>query len=105
MARIPNEIIDIVRKFRRSIENDLSVKKVFIFGSFAKGNFTENSDIDVCVIAGDVDNNFLAELKIAPKILMSDVRIEHVVFSEEEYLEVDTFGLLKEVKENGIEIT
>lgn len=105
MARIPNEIIDVVRIFRRNIESLLSVKRVFIFGSFAKGNFTEHSDIDVCVIAGNVDNNFLAELKIAPTILMSDVRIEPVVFSEEEYLEVDTFGLLKEVKENGIEIT
>jgi predicted nucleotidyltransferase len=105
MARIPNEIIDVVRIFRRNIESLLSVKRVFIFGSFAKGNFTEHSDIDVCVIAGNVDNNFLAELKIVPTILMSDVRIEPVVFSEEEYLEVDTFGLLKEVKENGIEIT
>ena len=105
MARIPNEIIDVVRIFRRNIESLLSVKRVFIFGSFAKGNFTEHSDIDVCVIAGNVDNNFLAELKIAPTILMSDVRIEPVVFSEEEYLEADTFGLLKEVKENGIEIT
>ncbi len=105
MARIPNEIIDVVRIFRRNIESLLSVKRVFIFGSFAKGTFTENSDIDVCVIAGNVDNNFLAELKIVPTILMSDVRIEPVVFSEEEYLEVDTFGLLKEVKENGIEIT
>jgi hypothetical protein len=36
---------------------------------------------------------------------ISDVRIEPVVFSEEEYLEVDTFGLLKEIKVNGIEIT
>jgi predicted nucleotidyltransferase len=104
MAQIPNEIIDAVKKFRKSIDNDLSVKKVFIFGSFAKGNFTENSDIDVCVIAEDVDNNFLAEFKIAPKVLKSDVRIEPVVFSEKEYLEVDSFGLLKEVKENGIEI-
>jgi len=104
MARIPDEIINAVRKFKNSIQNDISVKKVFIFGSFAKGNFTDNSDIDVCVIAEDVDNNFLAELKIAPKILKSDVRIEPVVFSEEEYLEVDSFGLLKEVKENGIEV-
>lgn len=104
MARIPDEIISAIKNFKESIKNDLSVKKVFVFGSYAKGSFTENSDIDVCVIAENVDNNFLAELKIAPKVLGPDVRIEPVVFSEEEFLEVDSFGLLKEVKENRIEV-
>jgi predicted nucleotidyltransferase len=104
MARIPNEIISAVKKFKEDIKTDLSVKKVFVFGSYAKGIFNEDSDIDVCIIAENVENNFLAELKIAPKVLYSDVRIEPVVFSEEEFLEVDSFGVLREVKENGVEV-
>lgn len=31
--------------------NQFSLKCVILFGSYAKGNFTEDSDIDLCVIA------------------------------------------------------
>ncbi len=32
-------------------------KLVILFGSYARGNFTENSDIDVCVVAEDLPAN------------------------------------------------
>lgn len=104
MANVPNQIINSIRKFKESIKPGLKVKKVFLFGSYARGNYTENSDIDVCVIAEDISNNYLAMLQIAPKVINIDVRIEPVVFSEKEFNDPNVYGLLKEVKEYGIEV-
>jgi predicted nucleotidyltransferase len=40
----------LIERFLSQI-NQLSPKCVILFGSYAKGNFTEDSDIDLCVIA------------------------------------------------------
>ena len=104
MAQIPNEIRKAVLKFKADIQSDLDVRKVILFGSYVKGNYNEDSDIDVCVIADNVENDFLALMKIIPKVIDSDVRIEPVVFSQKEYGVPVSFGLLKEVKKFGIEI-
>ena len=40
----------LIERFLSEI-NQLSPKCVILFGSYAKGNFTESSDIDLCVIA------------------------------------------------------
>ncbi len=104
MAQIPNKIIDVVKAVRVRIENELDIKKMLLFGSYAKGNFSENSDIDLCIVVANVENEFLAALKIAPKIVDIDTRIEPIVVSEQEYNERDVFGVLKEIKMYGVEI-
>ena len=104
MAKIPTKVISLIKKFKNKIITELDVKKVFIFGSYAKGNYTINSDIDVCVIAQNIENNYLTMLQIAPKIIDIDTRIEPVVFSFDEYQSQETYGLLKEIKKYGIEI-
>jgi predicted nucleotidyltransferase len=104
MAKVPNQIINSVRRFKESIKSGLDVKKIILLGSYASGNYTENSDIDVCVIAENISNSYLAMLQIAPKVVDIDVRIEPVVFSEKEFNEPISYGLLKEVKEYGIEV-
>ena len=104
MHKIPNEIIQAVRKFKSVIRPDLNVIKIILFGSYAKGTYKRHSDIDICVVALGVRNTFLASLKIAPRVLEADPRIEPVVFSLREFQTTPCFGLLKEIRENGIEL-
>lgn len=104
MVKIPIEIINSIKKLKENIKSELSVKKVILFGSYVNGNYSENSDIDVCIIAENVPNNYLAMLKIAPKVVEINPKIESVVFSDKEYKEKKLFGLLKEIKRKGIEI-
>lgn len=80
MAEIPIEIIESVHKYSVAIKDIIDVRKVFLFGSFAKGNHDKKSDIDVCIVADGIENNFAAMLEIAPKVLDIDLRIEPVVF-------------------------
>ncbi len=104
MAQVPNQVINSIKRFKESIKFGLNIKKVILFGSYARGNYTDNSDIDVCIIAENISNNYLAMLQIAPKAIDIDVRIEPVVFSDEEFSEANLYGLLKEVKNYGIEV-
>ena len=104
MAQVPNQVINSIKRFKESIKSGLNVKKVILFGSYARGNYTDNSDIDVCIIAENISNSYLAMLQIAPKAVDIDVRIEPVVFSDEEFSEANLYGLLKEVKNYGIEV-
>lgn len=104
MAKIPIRVINAVKKFKIAVMGRLDVKKVLIFGSYARGRFTKHSDIDVCVIADKVENNFMAALNIAPLSIGVDSRIEPVVFSYDDYKETSSLGLLEEVKRYGVEV-
>jgi uncharacterized protein len=104
MAAVPVQVIESIKKFRKKISNDLIISKVILFGSYAKGNFSEDSDIDLCIIAENIENTFLSTLKIAPKVIGIDLRIEPLVFSSKDYYENSNYGVLKEIKEKGIEI-
>jgi predicted nucleotidyltransferase len=45
--------LDIVRKFKTALERTgVPVDTMVLFGSFATGTFTDNSDIDVVVVSG-----------------------------------------------------
>ncbi len=104
MAKIPDEIVKSIKNFRANIQSDIQVKKIILFGSYAKGNFSADSDVDVCIITEQSKNNYLTLLKIIPKIIDIDLRIEPVVFSEKEFNASTVFGLLKQIKKYGIEI-
>jgi len=41
------EILDILRKHKRELEERFSVKKIGIYGSFVRGEQTPGSDIDI----------------------------------------------------------
>ncbi len=104
MAQVPLEIIQFIGQLKTKPLPNLPIKHMFLFGSYAKGNFTENSDIDVCIIADGVVNNFSSMLNVAPIAVHIDPRIETVVFSANEYGEEPSYGLLGEIKRTGIEI-
>ena len=104
MAQISNEIVQKLHKLKARLLPGLKVKRMFIFGSYAKGTFSESSDIDVCIITDGVRDNFLSMLDIAPIAVHIDPRIETVVFSSQDYAEDPSYGLLSEIKRTGIEI-
>lgn len=104
MVKIPDEIIESVNKFRDSVTSITNIEKIFLYGSYAKGNFNNNSDIDICIIANDNRNSYLLSREITRKIIHTDIRIEPVVFLSSDFYDDEPRGLLKEIKEHGIEI-
>lgn len=59
---VENAIIEIIQYLKRSLfDNGLSVDKVAIFGSYKKGNFTDQSDLDLIIVSDDFEGKDIFE--------------------------------------------
>lgn len=72
--------VSIVKKFFNEVKKKYPVDKVYLFGSYAKNNAHDGSDIDVCVVSpefkGYSSDQEIELIKIAMKI---DSRISPVL--------------------------
>lgn len=72
-----------------------SVRKIILFGSRARGNNTERSDVDIAVCGGDFDSFYWDIKENIHSLLMFDVINADDSISEE---------LKKEIKKDGVVI-
>ena len=104
MAQIPSDVIEIIRQYIEIIKNDVSVEKVILYGSYAKGNYDENSDIDLAlIIAGYNENDFISMgAFLLDKSFVLKVDLQPFPFSIEEYN--NPKGIMEEILNTGIEL-
>jgi predicted nucleotidyltransferase len=100
---IEKEIIDSVQKYRKVIEDSgISVDKMIIFGSRAKGNSTSRSDIDVAVVSKEFGLDDVDEMQnLWKKTRFADNRIEPYPLSIHEY-EHGFSPIVSEIRKYGI---
>lgn len=107
MAQTRQKIKNIVLKYIRNLESlGISVQRVIIFGSQAKGTFSKDSDIDIAVISKEFEKMGLWE---KAKYLGRAARgipypIEAIGFSPSQLKKSEEGTLLDEVKRSGVEI-
>ena len=78
------ELLKEIKAFAAKLKNDLPVREVYLYGSFAKGEIHEGSDIDLLII-GDFAERFFDRIG---KILdLTDLPIEPLVYTVEEFEE------------------
>jgi predicted nucleotidyltransferase len=105
MAEIPEKIKETVEDYVRNINSEIPVKKALLFGSYAKGTFTQDSDIDIAIFS-----DFFNDMKrvdgikylLRKTIKYPHVDLQPVAFTYLDYLEND--GFAAEVLKSGIEI-
>lgn len=78
-----------------SFATKYSVRKIILFGSRARGNNTERSDVDIAVYGGDFDSFYWDIKENIHSLLMFDVINADASISEE---------LKKEIKKDGVVI-
>jgi predicted nucleotidyltransferase len=98
------KIRKILLRYRSLLEKDgFPVKKMILYGSYARGNFKNYSDIDVCIISDKLlKNKDYYESYLWKKVLEVDPRIEPVGYHPKEFKDIDP--LVNEIKREGIEI-
>lgn len=81
--------------------NHIDIKKLILFGSFAKNSSHNNSDIDLAVVSSQFGKNTTAEMMFLSKLSwkVSD-RIEAIPLSEE-YLKLQYHPFIGEIKKYG----
>jgi|SRR3989338_4092651 len=99
-------VIKIVKKFVKAlIKEGISVEKIILYGSYAKGRVRPDSDIDVAVVSKDFGKDTTEEgmllFRIAGEI---DPRIEPIPISVRSYKHDTWVPLIYEIREKGIEL-
>jgi predicted nucleotidyltransferase len=99
-----NDKMRIAHEFANSI-NSKYIKKIILFGSVARGDDNEDSDIDILIISSD---NKKIEQKVKDEIfnilLSKDQLISAHVISEKKFNETKNFSFLSNVLSEGVPI-
>ena len=61
MDKIPNEVREIINQFVAEVNKILGdrVKKIILYGSYARGDFNEGSDIDIMILTDFTDDELV----------------------------------------------
>lgn len=93
------EVIEKVKRYATIIRSHFPVKMVILFGSYARGNPRETSDIDVAVLVDKSNDDCLeSEARLNRLRRSIDLRIEPVLFEEDEK---DPEGFFEEILKTG----
>ncbi len=107
MVKIPLSIEQGIRKFYELIRDVYPTRKIILFGSYAKGRATTESDIDVGVVVNLPDH--ASRIDITARLFhfasQVDTRIEPKCIFWDEYQNADQASILSEIIRTGREIS
>jgi uncharacterized protein len=105
MVEIPKKIKKAVRNYVKELSRDIPIEKAVLFGSYAKGNFNKDSDIDLAIFSDyfkDMKRVDGIRFLLHKAIRYPDFDLQPVPFTISDYQERDDF--VAEVLKDGIEI-
>lgn len=104
-ARLSKSTIGKINTFTQMVKQQgISISKVILFGSYAKGGTHADSDIDVAIVSTQFGKDTVEEMMMLRKIALKvDSRIEPVPFCPED-LDDDLSTLAQEIKRYGIDM-
>ena len=87
--------------YKKLLSRYFSFSQMYLFGSYAKGTFHENSDIDIAIIVDHAEGDYFSTQPLFFQLRRQiDNRIEPVLIEREH----DAAGFLDEIIKSGIEI-
>lgn len=99
------KIKKIIKNYTDLLQKDgWPIQKVILFGSYAKGNANQYSDIDICLVSPKFGKDYIEETQyLHKKIWQTDSRLEPVAFNPRDFAE-DENPFVWEIKKTGIRI-
>jgi uncharacterized protein len=79
------DAVNIAQKYAGAVKANYNYIKIILFGSYAKGNYNDDSDIDIAVIFKDYNNLMDMQLELMRIRRKIDSRIEPHPFRESEF--------------------
>ena len=107
MVQNANQNMRIARRFKKELQKKLRVSKMILFGSRARGTYSDESDFDFMVVSDDFSgvapHRRSAELY---KIWDEDYPLELVCFTEEELARKrnNPWGVALEALRTGVKV-
>jgi uncharacterized protein len=103
---VQREIIDIIKTYIRNLNQfGLPIQKAYLYGSYARNEATEKSDIDVLLVSDifDTDDDAILSKPWSPK-LRQDYRIEPIAVGLKKFQTDYVSPIIQIVRKEGIEI-
>ncbi len=102
-----SDVIKLLQLYVRILnEAGLRIQKAFLYGSFARNQASEDSDIDVMLVSDSFDAD---DIKIKAKAWQLtrkvDLRIEPFTIGSKRFFSDNDSALVDQVKKEGIEIS
>lgn len=99
------KIKKIIRKYGENLTKErFSFSNIYLFGSYAKGNYNKESDIDIAIVsdmsAENAEKNRLSLWKARRNV---DYRIEPHFFTEKDFAD-NSDPLAYEIRKTGIKV-
>ena len=93
---------EFIRELKKKHDN--RIDEILIFGSYARGDAREDSDIDVLIV-GDVKLDEVIDISF-PVLLKYGVYISPIIMTRDyyEFLKSESSSLIKNVLEEGVRI-
>ena len=96
------EAIDKVKAYSYLLREHLQFENIYLFGSYAKGTYRQDSDIDVAIVVDHIDEDYFSINPLLWKLRRQiDDRIEPILIEKE----FDEAGFLDEIRKYGVVIT
>ena len=96
------DALNIAQRYASAVNANYNYIRIILFGSYAKGNYTDDSDIDIAVVFKDYSNLIDMQLELMRLRRKIDFFIEPHPFNPSEF--VDENPLVWEIKKTGIKI-
>ena len=99
---VNQSIIDTAKRYLLRIPASMELKKAFLFGSYANGSQHVDSDIDIAIIIGKMDDFFSIQMELMRLRRTIDLRIEPHPIWEGDFNNQNPFAY--EIQNTGIEL-
>lgn len=98
-----SDLNNLVQKFINLISSEFPLSRVYVFGSYAKGNPKDYSDVDLAIVSDNFEGSrFFDKKKLNKYILRTSIDIEVHPFKTEDFTEDDPF--VEEIIHTGVRI-
>ncbi len=99
---VDQTIIDTAKLYIQRIPAELDIKKAYLFGSYAKGSQHPDSDIDIAIVLGKMDDFFAVQMQLMRLRRDIDLRIEPHPIWEGDFNIQNPFAY--EIEKTGFEL-
>ncbi len=73
-----------IKQIGQTIVDKIDIRKVILFGSYAYGKPTENSDLDICIVKKNIKNKIKEKREI--RDLLKDIKVsKDILLVDEKY--------------------
>lgn len=99
---VNQSVIETAKKYIQQIPISMDLKKAYLFGSYAKGVERDDSDIDIALVIGKMDDFFSIQMQLMRLRRTIDLRIEPHPILDKDFNIQNPFAW--EIQQTGIEI-